>query len=324
MKILKLLPDSATYSVLIRLLCQRREYERAEEIFDELSKKEIVLTESGCTPLVAAYNPIFEYLCKNGKTKKAEMVFRQLMKRGVQDPPSFITLIMGNCREGNCEAAYELLVLMLRRDYMPDFETYQTLMDGFLRRKNSLYAYNTLLKMLKSSYHPRSSTYHLILSDLIKGDHVNEAADLLILMLEKLVRQNMDLSTQVVRLLFSHGKRLKAIEVVKLLYKNNYAIGIEELVSFLYQRGKLLDAGELLLFGLRNNSRLDIDLCNTIIRGLSARKRLIEAFSVVYELVERERHQNLTCMTGLASALQADGKFVEAEFVRKRIPSTLV
>ncbi|OMP00712.1 hypothetical protein COLO4_12449 [Corchorus olitorius] len=125
--------DSATYSVIIRTLCQRGDFDKAEEFFDELAEKEILSSDAGCTPLVVAYNPMFEYLCGNGKTKKAEKVFRQLMKRGRQDPPAYKTLILGNCREGAFKAGYELLILMLRRDFKPDFEIYDSLIGGLLQ-----------------------------------------------------------------------------------------------------------------------------------------------------------------------------------------------
>ncbi|GMY23293.1 pentatricopeptide repeat-containing protein [Fagus crenata] len=124
--------DSATYSVLIRSLCQIGDYGRAKELYDDLSEKDILLSNVGCKPLVAAYNPMFEYFCGNGKTNKAERVFRQLMKRGTQDPSSYKTLIMGHCMEGTYEARYELLVWLLRKDFVPDVEIYESLIDGFL------------------------------------------------------------------------------------------------------------------------------------------------------------------------------------------------
>ncbi|KAA8533940.1 hypothetical protein F0562_031457 [Nyssa sinensis] len=166
---LRVQPDSATYSVLIRSLCQGGDFVRAEELFDELAEKEIVLNDVGCTPLVASYNPIFEYLCRNGKTKKAERVFRQLMKRGTQDPPSYKILIMGHCREDTFKAGFDLLVLMLRRDFVPDVEIYESLIEGLLRKGEAVLAQKTLEKMLKSSHLPKTSTFHYILAELVRS-----------------------------------------------------------------------------------------------------------------------------------------------------------
>ncbi|CAH8387233.1 unnamed protein product [Eruca vesicaria subsp. sativa] len=86
---------------------------------------------------------MFEYLCANGKTRQAERVFRQLMKIGAQDPPSYRTLIMGHCREGSFKGGYELLVLMLRREFVPDLETYKLLIDGLLKTETNKTEHST-------------------------------------------------------------------------------------------------------------------------------------------------------------------------------------
>lgn len=312
-------PDSATYSVLIRSLCQRRDYNKAEELFDELSKKEILLSNRGCTPIVASYKPIFEYLCSNGRTKKADGVFRQLMKRGTQDPPSYKTLIMGHCREGTFEAGYELLVLMLRRDFVPDVEIYDSLIDGLLEKGKPLLAQQTLEKMLRSSHLPKTSTFHSILAALLEKHCAGESANFVILMLERNIRQNITLSTHLIRLLFSRGLRDKAFEIVGMLHDNGYSIKIDEVVNFLSQSRKLLEACEMLQFSLRKRESVNSDTFNQVIAGLCNINKLPEAFNLYYELVENEGCQQLPCLDHLRSALEAAGRSVEAEFLSKRM-----
>lgn len=321
MKDLKIQPDSATYSILIRSLCQKGDFERAEQLFDELMHKEILLRDDGCKPLVAAYNSVFEFLCKNGKTNKAERVFRQLMKRGTQDPPSYKTLIMGHCREGTCEAGFELLVWMLRRDFVPDFEIYQSLIDGLLQKGEPLLAHKTLEKMLKSSYLPKTSTFHSILSGLLERDCAHESGSFIVLMLEKKVRQNANLSTHTVRLLFHSGMRDKAFHIVGLLYDNGYVVNMEELIGFLCQSRKLLEARKMLLFCLEKHHNVDIDMCNTVIEGLCKMKKFLEAFQLYYELAEKGNHQQLNCLQDLRIALEAGGRSEEAKFVSQRMPN---
>lgn len=324
MRELKIQPDSATYSIMIRSLTLGGEFERAEEYFDELLKNEILLSDKGCKPLVAAYNPIFEYLCRSGRTSKAEKVFRQLMKRGVQDPPSYRTLIMGHCKEGSLESGYELLVLMLRRGYQPDFEVYSALIEGLLQNGNPTLAYKTLEKMLKSSYRPRTSVVHSILAELVKKKCVNESADLVILMLEKQIRQNVNLNSDIVRLIFTCGLRDKAFSVVKMIYENGFVVEMEEIINFLFNSGRFLEAHALSLFALGKQERVRIGLCDSIIRGLCEKKRISEAFSLFYELVERGQSGNLSCVEELVTSLVAEGRSAEAEFVSKRISPVAV
>ncbi|XP_025015354.1 pentatricopeptide repeat-containing protein At1g02060, chloroplastic [Ricinus communis] len=321
MMVLNVRPDSATYSVLIRNLCQRGNFERAEQLFDELSEKEILLRDDGCTPLVAAYKSMFEFLCRNGKTAKAERVFRQLMKRGTQDPLSFKILIKGHCREGTFEAGYELLVLMLRRDFVPDLETYQSLIDGLLQKGEPLVAYQTLEKMIKSSHVPETSTFHSILARLLAKGCAHESARFIMLMLEGKIRQNINLSTHTVRLLFGSGLRDKAFKIVGLLYANGYVVDMEELIGFLSHNRKFLLAHKLLLFCLEKHQNVDIDMCDTVIEGLCKMKRHSEAFGLYYELVEKGNNQPLRCLENLRVALEARGRLEEVKFLSKRMPN---
>ncbi|XWS32396.1 hypothetical protein CRYUN_Cryun23aG0155900 [Craigia yunnanensis] len=313
--------DSATYSVIIRSLCQIGDFEKAEEFFDELAKKEVLLSDVGCTPLVAAYNPMFEYLCGNGKTKKAERVFRQLMKRGRQDPPAYKTLILGHCREGTFKAGYELLVLMLRRNFEPGFEIYDSLISGLLQKGEPLLAHLTLEKMLKSSHLPQTSTVHSILAELLKKSCAQEAASLVTLMLDTRIRLNINLSTQTAKLLFARRLQNKAFQIIVLLYDNGYVVEMEELVGFLCQSGKLLETCKMMQFSLEKHQTVDIEMCSTVIEGLCNSKRLSEAFGLYYELVERGKHQQLRCLDNLRMALEAGGRLEEAEFVLKRMPN---
>ncbi|XWS77284.1 hypothetical protein CRYUN_Cryun01aG0248100 [Craigia yunnanensis] len=279
-------PDSATYSVIISSLCQIGDFEKAEEFFYELAKKEILLRDVGCTPLVAAYNPMFEYLCGNGKTKKAERVFRQLMKRERQDPPAYKSLILGHCKEGTFKAGYELLVLMLRRDFEPGFEIYDSL-----------------------------------ISELLKKSCAQEAASLVTLMLDRRIRLNINLSTQTAKLLFASWLQDKAFQIIVLLYDNGYVVEMEALVGFLCQSGRLLEACKMMQFSLEKHQTVDIEMCSTVIEGLCNSKRLSEAFGLYYELLARGKHQQVRCLDNLRMALEAGGRVDEAEFVSKRMPN---
>ncbi|KAL5724137.1 hypothetical protein ACHQM5_007437 [Ranunculus cassubicifolius] len=319
MRDLKVHPDSASYSILIRNLHKKGEVQRAEELFDDLSEKEILVHDVGCVPLVAAYNPMFQYLCANGKTKKAERVFRQLLKRGTQDPPSFRTLILGHCKEGTFEDGYELLVLMLRRDFVPDFEIYESLIEGLLEKNEATLALKTLEKMLKSSHQPRTATFHSILAALIKENSAAEAALLVKLMLERKTRQNINLSTDTVISLFKDGIKDTALEIIGLLHDNGYFTKMEEVVRFLYKTKKFLEAREVLMFSLEKHQKVDIEMHNKVITGLCKNKKAAEAFSLYYEVIKKGNHPGLSCLGGLKDALEAEGRLEEAEFVLKRM-----
>ncbi|PHT52911.1 Pentatricopeptide repeat-containing protein, chloroplastic [Capsicum baccatum] len=219
-------PDSSTYSILIRGFSQKGYFKRAEKLFDDIMKKKVLLCSDGCTPLVAAYNPMFEYLCRIVKTKKAEKVFRQLMRRGTQDLFAYELLIMGHCKEGTFNDAYELLVLMLRIYYVPNIVIYESLIESLLQKSEPKVAYDTLEKMLKCSHLLRSSNFHQILTELIKKKCASECFSLVKLMLDNKVRQSISLLTDTVRILFLAGLKEKAFEILRCLYENEYMVCI--------------------------------------------------------------------------------------------------
>ncbi|KZV15626.1 Tetratricopeptide repeat (TPR)-like superfamily protein [Dorcoceras hygrometricum] len=311
--------DSATYSMLIRALCKRGNFEMAEMLLDEVFEKEILLSEDGCIPLAAAYNPIFRYICANGKTKKAERVFRQLMKRGIQDPSAYKTLILGHCKEGMVEDGYTLLVLMLRRSFNPDAEIYESLIQGLLRKGEPNLAYDTLEKMSKSNHLPRTSTFHRVLAELVKEDSSHESACLIMLMLDKQIRPNINLSTDAIKVIFRSGSQKKAFQLVRSIYKNGYIVHMEELIVSLCKNRKFMDASELLVFSLKNDRIVDTVICNTVLTGLCKAHRLSEAFNLYYELLENGIGQPSSCLDGLRTGLEAGGKLREAEFISKRL-----
>ncbi|KAJ6328357.1 hypothetical protein OIU77_010114 [Salix suchowensis] len=243
------------------------------------------------------------------------------MKKGTQDPPSYKTLIMGHCKEGTFEAGYKLLHFMLRRDYVPDFETYVLLINGFLQKGEPILAYRTLERMLKSSYLPKTSVFHSVLSELLKNDFASESASLVVLMIDRKIRQDINLSTHTVRLLFGSELRIKAFQIVELLYDNGYVVDMEELIGFICQNGKLLDAQKMLSFCLEKGHNVDINVCNVVIEALCKMKRPLEAFGLYYKLVEKGNHQQLSCLEGLRTALEAGGRSEEAKFVSKRMPN---
>ncbi|KAH6773850.1 Tetratricopeptide repeat superfamily protein [Perilla frutescens var. hirtella] len=319
MKELKVKQDSATYSTIIRALCHKGSFEKAEELLDEIYEKEILLRGGECTPLTASYNPVFKYLCANGRTKKAERVFRQLMKRGKPDPLAFETLIFGHCKEGTVEDGYKLVILMLRRDFVPNIKIYESLIEGLLSKGEANLALDTLGRMLRSSHLPRTSTFHHILMELIGKGSASESAKLMMLMLDNEIRPNVNLSTDAVRVLFKSGMKDIALHLVKSLYEKGYIVNMGGLISFLCQDKKLLEASELLAFSLKNEQNIDRDVSVAVLTGLCVDRKLSEAFNLYYELLEKGTQLPLSCLEELRNAFEAQGKLKEAEFVAKRM-----
>ncbi|KAK1326082.1 Acetate/butyrate--CoA ligase AAE7, peroxisomal [Acorus calamus] len=66
MKELEVEPDSSSYGLLIPNLCQVKDFETAERLFDELYESRVLVLKTGPVPFVSNYKVMFKYLCKNG------------------------------------------------------------------------------------------------------------------------------------------------------------------------------------------------------------------------------------------------------------------
>ncbi|XP_026657024.1 pentatricopeptide repeat-containing protein At1g02060, chloroplastic [Phoenix dactylifera] len=319
---LKVKADSATYSTLIRGLCQSGEFGRAEELVDELLEKEVLRRRGGCVPLMAAYNPICEYLCNNGKAEKARRLFQQLLdRRATVDVGAFKTLISGHCREGAFKEGYELLVSMVKRDLVPDVETYEALVVGFLGNGKVDYAFKALERMLDSGHRPSTATFHSVLAGLLEKDYcAEEAGKLVAVMIERKIRQSINLSTDVMANLFSNGLSDRAFEIVRLLYDNGYYVKMEKLAGSLCQGKKFLEARELLLFSLEKSQELDSKVYGTVISGLCVSGKAPEAFGLFYKMIDKKSATvPSNCLVSLKAALEESRKWKEAEFVWKQM-----
>jgi pentatricopeptide repeat protein len=323
MKELRVRRDSASYSMVIRALCESGEFGRAEQLVDEILEKEL-LKRGRAVPLIAAYNPVFAYFCENGKAKKARILFGQLLdRRSKVDFQAFKTLILGHCKEGSFEGAYELVLSMLKRDLVPDDECYIAVIDGFMQKGRMKSAWEALHRMLNSGLRPSTSTFHSVLLGLLKKDGcAKEAADLIEIMLERKIRQNVDLSTNLVDVLFKSDLNDRAYKITKHLYDNGYYIKMEKLIETLCEGKKFIDAAEFTLFSLRKHHELGVAVHSLVLDGLCMDGKASEAFRLFYELIENGSTSSVAAPRSLVllhHALEEAGKMKEADFVGKQM-----
>ena len=316
--------DSASYSMVIRALCENGEFGRVEELVDNLLEKEVLKKKGGGVPLIAAYNPVFKYFCENGKAKKARVLFGQLLdRRSKVDFLAFKTLILGHCKEGDFEEGYQLVLSMLKRDLMPDTDCYIAVIDGFMQKGRMKSAWEALHRMLNSGLRPSTSTFHSVLLGLLKKDGcAKEAGDLIEIMLERKIRQNVDLSTNLIGVLLNSDLNDRAYKITKRLYDNGYYIKMEKLIAALCQDKKFIDAAEFTLFSLQKHHELGVEVHSLVLDGLCSDGRASEAFRLFYELIENRSTSAVAAPRSLVllhHALEEAGKVKEADFVAKQM-----
>ncbi|KAK6926238.1 Pentacotripeptide-repeat region of PRORP [Dillenia turbinata] len=244
----ELVPDTCTFNTLISAHCNAANIDESLEVFEKMSPVKL-------QPDSAAYSPLIGSLCQQGNFKRAEELFDELSEKDV--------LLRGHCKEGTYEPGFDLLVLMLRRVYVPDFEAYQSLIEGLLQKGDPVLAHKILEKMLKSSHIHKASDFDVLLQELLKKDRAQEAASFLVMML---------------------GLREEAFEVVGLIMKTDIQLTWKN-ICFL--RKKFQDAQKILLSSLDKDHEVDVEICGNILNGLCRSHRVSEAFELYHALVEK-------------------------------------
>ncbi|XLR69737.1 hypothetical protein HN51_016849 [Arachis hypogaea] len=180
-------------------------------------------------------------------------------------------LIRGFCKNSYIEEGFWFFKEMMSFDCDPDVVIYNTLVDGLCKAGKVSIAHNLVngnldeafkvFENMKNLQVPTDlASYSVLIRSLCQRGCVHESTSLIVMMLERNIRQNINLSTENLLLLFGFGLQDKAFQIIELHYKNGYRVKIEEVVQFLCQRGKLPEACKLLLFSMEHLRNIDIDI----------------------------------------------------------------
>lgn len=123
-----LVPDDATYTMVIHGHCGNGDLEMAFRLFNEIH-------HWGSAPSVITYNALINGLCKKGQMRKANMLLKTMIERGiVPDDITYNTLIHGHGKNENSELFQKL------RDetgLVSDIAAYTSLMNDLARKPGS-------------------------------------------------------------------------------------------------------------------------------------------------------------------------------------------
>ncbi|XP_042973156.1 pentatricopeptide repeat-containing protein At3g04760, chloroplastic-like [Carya illinoinensis] len=95
------------YNILIKEKCQRRDFEGAKGILDEMR-------QMGCDPIVNTYNYLLSSLCRSDKTDETCQLLEEMQERNcLPNPLTFEIFIYHSCRLGKFDLAIEFLDRMI-------------------------------------------------------------------------------------------------------------------------------------------------------------------------------------------------------------------
>ncbi|KAK2414919.1 pentatricopeptide repeat-containing protein [Trifolium repens] len=122
-----LVPDSCTYSIMIRCHCEKNEVEEAKRVL-------FTVLENGFQPDSATITVLINSLCKRGKIKKAMEIFEFMKRKGLKHSvQQYNCLLKGLSYVGKIEEALEILMNMKETNLGVDVYSYSVVMNGLCK-----------------------------------------------------------------------------------------------------------------------------------------------------------------------------------------------
>lgn len=151
-----LVPDSWTYSTLIRCYCKKGHLDEAKRVFD-------FMVENGWSPTVATVTELINSYCRKGRLKGAFGVFDSMSRIGISPTvQTYNCLIKGLCYVGRVEEALGMLKGIKKGPVKPDIYTYTAAMDGFCKVGRSDEARELLEEAMEAGLSPNVVSYNTL------------------------------------------------------------------------------------------------------------------------------------------------------------------
>lgn len=202
-----LIPDNATYSILVSFYCKRNEPIEAKIVLDHMLEKgfepnvatlttlinafcEIgrlrdalevfdVMSRIGCEPTINTYNCLLKGLCYVGRVEEAYDLMGRIKKSSMKPDIYTYTAVMdGFCKVGRLGDAFELLNEALEMELTPNAVIYNTLFNGFFKEGKPFRGFSLLRRMRERNCSPDCISYSTMLHGLLKWGKIRAALSL--------------------------------------------------------------------------------------------------------------------------------------------------
>ncbi|KAL9254587.1 Pentatricopeptide repeat-containing protein [Drosera capensis] len=204
MPVYGVVPDSWTYSILIRCCSQKGEPDEAMRVAGLMLKRgfmtsvvtlnalvgsfckkgrmktafEVVdmMGKFGCEPNVQTHNLLLKGLCYVGRVEEARAMLEK-MKKAKEKPNiySYTVIMDGLCKVGRSDEAMELLDEVNRRGLTPTAVTYSTLFNGYDKEGRPRKGLALMKRMKQRGCAPDYISYMTLLQGLLNGGEVTPA-----------------------------------------------------------------------------------------------------------------------------------------------------
>ncbi|CAB4284947.1 unnamed protein product [Prunus armeniaca] len=305
-------PNAATITVLINSLCKRGRLQRALEVLE-------VMGRIGCKPTVQIYNCLLKGLCYVGRVEDAYEMLMRIKKDAIKpDIYTFTAVMDGFCKVGRSDEAMELLDEAVEMGLTPDVVTFNTLFNGYCKEGRPMEGLNVLKQMKERNCNPDCITYSTLLHGLLKWGKTRNALRVYKEMVENGVEVDGRLMNNLVRGLCRRSRKEKdlledAHEVFEKM--QNEVLGIDAstyglMIQTLCMEKKMDAAVVCLQEMIGMGYSPWIITFNNVIKTLCVEGKVTEALLVLSIMYEGGRGTNGISYNPLIHGLNRRGSFL--------------
>ncbi|XAR68713.1 hypothetical protein NMG60_11000062 [Bertholletia excelsa] len=169
----RLVPNRATFSIIVRCYCKKNEPNEAKRVIAHMIKL-------GMQPNVATFTVLINTLSRSGRVDQA-LEIMEIMGRLNCEPTmqTYNCLLKGLCYVGKVERASKMLTNIKNSSMRPDIYTYTAVMDGFCKVGRSDEALDLLAEALEMGLTPSSLTFNTLFTGYCKEGRPLEGIRLL-------------------------------------------------------------------------------------------------------------------------------------------------
>ncbi|RVW52095.1 Pentatricopeptide repeat-containing protein [Vitis vinifera] len=245
-------PNSLTYSVLLKGVLCKRDVERGRELMCKLWQK--MMDENDPSVNNAAFANLIDSLCKEGFFLEVFRIAEDMPQgKSVSEEFAYGQMIDSLCRCGRNHGASRIVYIMRKRGFFPSLVSYNYIVHGLSKEGGCMRAYQLLKEGVEFGYMMSEHTYKVLLEALCRDADLCKAREVMQLMLNK---EGVDQT------------RIYNIYLRALCLMNNPT----ELLN-------------VLVFMLQTQCQPDVITLNTVINGFCKMGRVEEALKVLDDMV---------------------------------------
>ncbi|KAM1353420.1 hypothetical protein ACFX2H_032915 [Malus domestica] len=312
-----LVPDSLTFSILIRCYCGKNDLDGARGVLTHM-------VENGFYPDPATFTVLVNAFCKRGRLQRAMEVVEVMGRVGLKPTVQIYNcLLKGLCYVGRVEDAYDMLMRIKKDEVKPDIYTFTAVMDGFCKVGRSDEAMELLVEAMESGLIPDAVSFNALFHGYCKEGRPMEGLNVLKKMKEMNCIPDCITYSSLLHGLLKWGKIRNAVRVYEEMVENGFEVEerlMNNLVRGLCRRSwkekdLLEDAHQVFEKMQSGHSGIDASTYGLMIQSLCMGKKMDESLVSLQQMVRTGHSPWIVTFNNVIQGLCVEGKVFEALLV---------